>query len=85
MLIDGKEKGYESSSQNNKSTMIFVLPKDTTQVEIVGTRVIPEFPSGVLALIVVSSGVILAQKLRKKSSRIPAFALKAEPDRYPMG
>lgn len=84
LLIDGKEKGYESSSQDSKSTMIFVLPKDTAQVEIVGTKVIPEFPTSVLALlIVVSSGVILVQKLRKKSSRILAFAQIAEPNRYP--
>lgn len=65
LLIDGKEKGYESSSQDNKSTMIFVLPKASSQVEIVGTKVIPEFPSGILALIVVSFGVVLIQKLRK--------------------
>lgn len=83
LLIDGKEKGYESSSQDNKSTMIFVLPKDTAQVEIVGTKVIREFPSGILALIVVSFGVVLMQKLRKKSSRIPAFAQKVESGRYP--
>lgn len=66
LLIDGEEKGYESSSQDNKSTMIFVLPKGTAQVEIVGTKVIPELPSSILALIVVSSGVVLMQKLRKR-------------------
>ena len=66
LLIDGKEKGYESSSQDNKSTMIFVLPKDTAQVEIIGTKVIPELTSSILALIVVSSGVVLMQKLRKR-------------------
>ena len=64
LLMDGKEKGYESSSQDNKSTMIFVLPKDTKQVEIIGTRVIPEFPSSILALIIVSSGVLLTHKLK---------------------
>ena len=66
LLIDGKEKGYESSSQDNKSTMIFVLPKDTAQVEIIGTKVIPELTSSILALIVVSSGVVLMQKIRKR-------------------
>lgn len=66
LLIDGIEKGYESSSQDNKNTMIFVLPKGTAQVEIVGTKVIPEIPSSILVLIVVSSGVVLMQKLRKR-------------------
>lgn len=65
LLIDGKVSGYESSSQGDKNTMIFVLPKNTEHVEIVGTRVIPEFQSGILALIIMSSGMILAQKLRK--------------------
>lgn len=66
LLIDDEEKGYESSSQDNKSTMIFVLPKGTAQVEIVGTKVIPEIPSSILVLIVMSSGVVLMQKLRKR-------------------
>jgi hypothetical protein len=46
--------------------MIFVLPKDTAQVEIVGTKVIPEIPSSILVLIVVSSGVVLMQKLKRR-------------------
>lgn len=63
LLIDGEEKGYESSSQNDKSTMIFLISPNTTQVEIIGTRVIPEFPSGLLVLVIVSSSLVLAQKL----------------------
>lgn len=65
LLIDGDEKGYESNTQDNKRTMIFVLPEGSKQVEIVGTRVIPEFPSAALALVAVVSGVVLVQKLRK--------------------
>lgn len=65
LLIDGKEKGYESSSQDNKSTMIFVLPKDTAQVEIVGTKVIPEFPSSVLIMVAVSSIALLVPVFAK--------------------
>ncbi|MBM3904703.1 MAG: hypothetical protein FJ357_06185 [Thaumarchaeota archaeon] len=65
LLIDGEEKGYESNTQDGKRTMIFVLPENSKQVEIVGTRVIPEFPSAVVAFVVVVSSVILIQKLRK--------------------
>ena len=64
LMIDSKEKGYESSSQDDKRSMIFLVPANTTQVEIIGTRVIPEFPSELLVLIIVSSGVVLIQKLK---------------------
>lgn len=70
LLIDGKEKGYESSSQDNKSTMIFVLPKDTAQVEIVGTKVIPEFPSSVLIMVAVSSIALLVPVFAKHTKRV---------------
>ncbi|MDG7049793.1 MAG: hypothetical protein JRZ94_01160 [Nitrososphaerota archaeon] len=70
LLIDGKEKGYESSSQDNKSTMIFVLPKDTAQVEIVGTKVIPEFPSSVLIMVAVLSIALLVPVFAKHTKRI---------------
>lgn len=65
LLIDGQERGYESNTQDNKRTMIFVLPQNTKQVEIIGTRVIPEFQSAVLTLIVIVSSVVLIQKTRK--------------------
>ncbi|MEM2160872.1 MAG: hypothetical protein QXN55_07965 [Candidatus Nitrosotenuis sp.] len=59
LLLDGKEKGYESNTQDNKRTMIFVLPKDSSQVEIVGTKVIPEFPSALLVMIVILPSIFL--------------------------
>lgn len=65
LLIDGQEKGYESNTQEGKRTMIFVLPQDSKQVEIIGTKVIPEFSSAVLTLIVIVSSAVLIQKLRK--------------------
>ena len=65
LLIGGQEKGYESNTQDDKRTMIFVLPENTTQVEIVGTKVIPEFSLSVVVLAAMVSGVVLMQKLRK--------------------
>ena len=65
LLVDGKEKGYESNVQGIKRTMIFVLPANSEKIEIVGTRVIPEFPSGLLALPVIISGMIIMQRLGK--------------------
>jgi len=69
LLLDGQEKGYESNTQDDKRTMIFVLPANTKQVEIVGTKVIPEFPSGMLALVVVMPSVLLASVFLKRAKK----------------
>jgi hypothetical protein len=65
LLIDGEEKGYESNTQDGKRTMIFVLPEGSKQVEIVGTRVIPEFPSAALAMIIVMPLVLLLSRYKR--------------------
>lgn len=69
LLIDGQKKGYESNIMEDKRTMIFVLPAKSTQVEIIGTRVIPEFPSGMLTLIVVMPFVFLASIFLKRTKQ----------------
>ena len=66
LFVDGKEIEYEWSVKEKYNTLIFILPKQTTEVEVVGTRVIPEFPSGLLILGVVSSGLIVGRALAKK-------------------
>lgn len=55
LLVDGNQKGYESSEQEGKTNMIFVIPAQTTEIEIIGTRVIPEFSSMLAVLIIVMS------------------------------
>ena len=65
LLVDGKEKGYESNVQDIKRTMIFVLPAKTEKIEIVGTNVIPEFSSGLTVLLALISGIIIMQRLGK--------------------
>lgn len=69
LLIDGQEKGYESNTQDGKRTMIFVLPADSKQVEIIGTKVIPEFQSGLFALIAMMPLVLLVPIFIKNSKR----------------
>jgi hypothetical protein len=66
ILADGKERGYEMSTQEESRSLIFVIPEHTSTIEIVGTKVIPEFPSAVVALIIVSSVLLLMQGLNKK-------------------
>jgi len=60
LLIDGKEKAYEFNTQDEKRTMVFMLPANSKQIEIVGTRVIPEFASSLVILTVIMSCVIFA-------------------------
>jgi hypothetical protein len=69
LLVNGKQKGYEWSEQDGKTTMIFVIPAQTTEIEIIGTRVIPEFPSGMMLLAVVMSVTLIVSlaKLRPQS------------------
>jgi hypothetical protein len=55
LFIDGRETQYEWSVKEKYNNMIFIVPPQTAEIEIVGTRVIPEFPSGLLVLIVASA------------------------------
>lgn len=66
LLVDGEERGYEWSAQGESRSLIFIIPKQTTEVEIIGSRVIPEFTSGLLVLIIVSSALLITQRLDKK-------------------
>jgi hypothetical protein len=66
ILANGKERGYEWSVQGEFRNLIFIVPKQTTEVEIIGTKVIPEFTSEILVLVIVSSGLLITQRLYKK-------------------
>jgi hypothetical protein len=55
LLVNGQEKGYEFSVYDKYTNLIFIVPKQTTEVEIIGTKVIPEFTGGILVLISATS------------------------------
>lgn len=55
LLIDGQDKGYEFSVSGKYSNLIFIVPKQATEVEIIGTKVIPEFTGGLLILAAATS------------------------------
>ncbi|MEM3172107.1 MAG: hypothetical protein QXE82_01055, partial [Candidatus Nitrosotenuis sp.] len=50
VLADGQPRGYEISTHKESTNIIFILPENTTKVEIIGTSVVPEFGSGLLVL-----------------------------------
>jgi len=55
LLVNGQEKKYEFSVSGKYANLIFIVTKQTTEVEIVGTKVIPEFAGSLLALIAATS------------------------------
>ncbi len=55
LLVNGQEKGYDFSVSGKYTNLIFIVPKQTTEVEIVGTKVIPEFTGSLLVLISATS------------------------------
>jgi len=63
ILVNGLEIEYEISSNSQDYTLIFYVPVDSEEVEIIGTHVIPEFPIGVIAIIaiVMMSSIIISR------------------------
>ena len=67
LLVDGQEKGYEFSVAGKYTNLIFIVTKQTTEVEIVGTRVIPEFTGGLLVLTAAMALLFIKYRFRNKS------------------
>jgi len=63
VLVSGVEVEYEISSDSQDFALIFYVPVDSEEVEIIGTHVIPEFPIGVIAIIgiVMMSSIIISR------------------------
>lgn len=65
ILVDGKEVYYKITSDSNISTFEFFVPSGSEEVEIIGTNVIPEFPtSAVFVLVVMVLSVIIFAKIK---------------------
>ncbi|RMW37861.1 MAG: PEFG-CTERM sorting domain-containing protein [Nitrosopumilus sp.] len=56
LFVDGEERGYELAKSYHGFTLGFIVPEGATQVEITGTRVIPEF--GAYATLIFAISVI---------------------------
>jgi len=63
ILVNGVEIEYEISSNSKDYTLIFYVPVDSEEVEIIGTHVIPEFPIGVIAItaIIMMSSIVISR------------------------
>lgn len=65
LLVNGQEKGYEFSVSGKYTNLIFIVPKQTTEVEIIGTKVIPEF-TGVLLILAVATSLLFVRYFGSK-------------------
>ena len=71
VLVNGVEVDYEVVSDGDSATFTFFVPEYTEEVEIIGTKVIPEFPLGVcFGLIVLISSVMVFTKIRTNLFRL---------------
>jgi len=71
VLVNGVEIEYEISSDSQDYTLIFYVPVDSEEVEIIGTHVIPEFPIGIMAIVaIVMMGSIVISRSRLGSNFI---------------
>ncbi len=66
LFVDGKERGYELAKSYHGFTLGFIVPEGATQVEITGTRVIPEF--GAYATLIFAISVIWLVLFARKFS-----------------
>ncbi|MGH9878870.1 MAG: cupredoxin domain-containing protein [Nitrososphaerales archaeon] len=67
VFVDGDEGFYEEIASTPKErTLEIVVPNGTTEIEIVGTQVIPEFPVAMLIIAAVFTSMIAAFRLRTR-------------------
>ena len=66
LLIDGTERGYSLTTQKNDIIINFVIPKGTQQVELVGSKIIPEFGpiTGLIIAISIISVIMISTRFR---------------------
>ena len=69
VFVDGKNTLYDLTIFPNDVALGMIVPKDGQHVEIIGTKVIPEFSVMVLPILILSSILVIVMT-RKYSTRI---------------
>lgn len=70
VLVNGVDVDYELKVINNDISLQFFVPAYTEEIEIIGTHVIPEFPIGVIVLLVAMLTVITVASRFQIMSRL---------------
>lgn len=68
VLVDGADTDFAENKTSTDRTITVSIPQDTTQVEIIGTQVVPEFGtlSSIALVIAITSIVAISAKTRLK-------------------
>ncbi len=69
VLVNGLEADYTANTSNDVTSLTFFVPVDSEEIEIIGTRVIPEFPLGfslILSSLILS--VIILSRIKNPLS-----------------
>lgn len=71
ILVNGQDVDYEVTSDSSISRLTFFVPTGSEEVEIIGTSVVPEFPTGaIFGFAVMISTIMIFAKIK-----IPFFKL----------
>ena len=70
ILVDGADTDFTESKTDTNRTVTVSFPQDTTQIEVIGTQVVPEFGglSFVVLMVAIVSIVAISAKTRLKFS-----------------
>jgi len=73
VLVDGEEVDFEETTTSEDRTLTIPFEDGTTQIEIIGTFVIPEF--GTIAVIILAVAIvsIIAVSSRSRLSILPKY------------
>lgn len=73
VLVDGAEADFEETTTSEDRTLTIPFEDGTTQIEIIGTFVIPEF--GTIAVIILAVAIvsIIAISSRSRLSILPKY------------
>lgn len=66
VLVDGADTDFSETKTTTDRTITVMVPQDTTQVEVIGTQVVPEFGalSAVVLVVAILSIVVVSAKTR---------------------
>ena len=59
LYVNGEEKKYELATSGHFTIMGFMVPENTSLIEIQGTRIVPEFPMSTTAALIIGFITIL--------------------------
>lgn len=69
VLANGKEIDYQITSNSDSSKFTFFVPEFTEEVEIIGTRVIPELPGDIILVL----GIMTVSIVIFAKAKLPLF------------